>query len=655
MKLGTKIIVGFLAICLVFIIISAMVFISLIGVQRSSHRLQDEIIVSSSIMGNLTTSLAVEASYVTEYSTGYSNDVWQEYLAEDKSISGWLADMAKIFGAAESFTDARFQNLLAGVAKSVEQYRVQAHRLPPLAADVVKSYDALKGFYSQSQEKTAVVRNSILENYRRALGSGADLQQLTALFTSLNSADNVNDDNLNLSASVLRGMYYRKYEHFDEALALGDRMIAVTGELLAKASGQNERDALNSVIASTKDCQTAIKSIRAGIEGIDEVMAKADAIKRAGLDEGIALSAAVDDTAKDFATATIGSVKKVMISLGLGVLAAFIVSLVIGVFITRSITGPVIRVIGLLTDGAREVDTTAIQLSGSSNSLAEGATENAASLEETSAALEELSSMTKRNADNAVSANSLMGQTTDAVTRAKSSMANVISAMDQIATSGNEIGKIIKTIDEIAFQTNLLALNAAVEAARAGEAGAGFAVVADEVRNLAIRSADAAKNTADLIAATISNINSGSEMVNSTSENFNQVSTHSSKVAQLVNEVAEASKEQSQGINQISIAMSQMDKVTQSNAASAEESASAASQLSMQAGQLMEAVDDITGLVYGRGGSGRRAAEGHKAAAGPPRDGGPARTGRPAGPQARKPVREAKSALPMDNDDDFEF
>jgi methyl-accepting chemotaxis protein len=212
--------------------------------------------------------------------------------------------------------------------------------------------------------------------------------------------------------------------------------------------------------------------------------------------------------------------------------------------------------------------------------------------------------------------------------------------MEEISRSGNEIGKIIKTIDEIAFQTNLLALNAAVEAARAGEAGAGFAVVADEVRNLAIRSAEAAKNTADLIASTIANINSGAEMVNATAENFKIVETHSSKVAQLVSEVAEASKEQSSGIGQINTAMSEMDKVTQSNAATAEEAASAAGQLSLQAGNLLSAVNEMEVLAHGAEG---RPSGGHSPRLAVP----PAKAsakGRPA----------ADKALPM-ADDSFDF
>jgi methyl-accepting chemotaxis protein len=304
-----------------------------------------------------------------------------------------------------------------------------------------------------------------------------------------------------------------------------------------------------------------------------------------------------------------------------------------------------------LINGAQGIDAAATNFTGTSNNLAEGATENAASLEETSAALEELSSTTVRTSDNAIQANSLMTLATDAVHKADASMSSVIKAMEEISTSGHEIGKIIKTIDEIAFQTNLLALNAAVEAARAGEAGAGFAVVADEVRNLAIRSADAAKNTADLIAGTIGNINSGSEMVNATAENFNTVGDHAAKVATLLSEVTAASKEQSQGIKQITAAMTEMDKVTQANAASAEESASAAGDLSSHAGNLLEAVDHLNALVNGAnavGGTAKAVTTARPAARPTPA------LSRPGAKDKPKSKDAPQKSLPMTADDSFD-
>src|SRR5512140_2827122 len=183
--------------------------------------------------------------------------------------------------------------------------------------------------------------------------------------------------------------------------------------------------------------------------------------------------------------------------------------------------------------------------------------------------------MTKQNAENAAQANNLMAETKGAVTRANQSMGKLTESMGEITKASEETSKIIKTIDEIAFQTNLLALNAAVEAARAGEAGAGFAVVADEVRNLAMRAADAAKNTANLIEGTVKKIKEGSGIVDKTGAEFVQLSDSAAKMGGLISEMAAASNEQAQGIEQINKAVSEMDKVVQVNAANAEESASA--------------------------------------------------------------------------------
>lgn len=284
-----------------------------------------------------------------------------------------------------------------------------------------------------------------------------------------------------------------------------------------------------------------------------------------------------------------------------GTLVTIVLAIVISYFLGRAITNPVNRIIERMNEGAEQVASASGQVSSSSQQLAEGSSEQAASIEETSSSLEEMSSMTKQNADNAGQADNLMKEANQVVGQANNSMNDLTTSMEEISKASEETSKIIKTIDEIAFQTNLLALNAAVEAARAGEAGAGFAVVADEVRNLAMRAADAAKNTADLIEGTVKKVSDGSELVTKTNEAFGQVAESSKKVGELVGEISAASREQADGIEQVNKAVVEMDKVVQQNAANAEESASASEEMSAQAAQMKGAVDELTTLVGGSG------------------------------------------------------
>lgn len=323
----------------------------------------------------------------------------------------------------------------------------------------------------------------------------------------------------------------------------------------------------------------------------------------------------------------------------IGAILAFVAGAGIAIFVGRSIGRILTHVSGTLDDGANQVAAAASQVSGSSQSLAEGASEQAASLEETSASLEEMSSMTKRNAENADKAKDLARLTKTAADSGATDMQEMSTAMDAIKSSSDNIAKIIKTIDEIAFQTNILALNAAVEAARAGEAGMGFAVVADEVRNLAQRSAQAAKETAQKIEDSIRKSDHGVQISQKVALSLTEIVTKARQVDELISEIASASREQSQGIQQVNTAVVQMDKVTQSNAANAEESASASEELNAQAQTLKDAVADLQNLVGGSSAS----AKGVTAAAAPK----PARSKPRAlsnAPSAPKAFKEAKAA-----------
>jgi methyl-accepting chemotaxis protein len=275
------------------------------------------------------------------------------------------------------------------------------------------------------------------------------------------------------------------------------------------------------------------------------------------------------------------------------------ISLVLVYFFGRSVSMPISRVVEGLANSASQVASASVELSSASNHLAEGASEQAASIEETSSSLEEMSSMTKQNAENANQANKLMAETRETVSRASSTMDMLTTSMVEISKASEETSKIIKTIDEIAFQTNLLALNAAVEAARAGEAGAGFAVVADEVRNLAMRAAEAADNTANLIEGTVKRVKEGSELVEKTGKEFQAVAATVGKSSELVGEISAASLEQSQGIEQVNKAVSAMDSVVQQNASSAEQSASAAEEMNAQAENMKTFVGELVTIVDG--------------------------------------------------------
>ena len=284
---------------------------------------------------------------------------------------------------------------------------------------------------------------------------------------------------------------------------------------------------------------------------------------------------------------------------GLMLLVVTGMGVTIFIFTNRNVIKPITRLSHRLRANAKEVRTASGEVTTTSQGLADGTTEQAANLEETGASMEEIASQVKISTDNTREAANLAKEADGAATSGTDAMNRMCDAIEEIQKSAIETSNIVKTIDDIAFQTNLLALNAAVEAARTGEAGKGFAVVADEVRNLAVRSAEAAKNTSEMIELSVQKANNGVELSKEVTEALHGITTAVQKVAGLAEEIAQANNEQSKGLDQVNAAINQIGQVTQNSAGNATKCASAAENLDHQATDLDQAVDELFALVDG--------------------------------------------------------
>lgn len=391
--------------------------------------------------------------------------------------------------------------------------------------------------------------------------------------------------------------FHNNVSKMADALKAGssqDELMAIRGGIAAAAADLFQR--FDNIIEETEKVEALLVDAQAVLDNIlvlkEELTADlANLIREDNSDAQAAMANITAGLTKVTRTFWAGMVI---------IAAALLIMLVAGSWIVIRITKNLTDIMDGLRSGEEELETASSELSHSSLSLSSGVNDNVSALETTSSTLGQISSTTAKAAENARVLDTFSHNTQDVISRTGQIINELSTAMEAIAGSGLQIGKIIKTISEISFQTNLLALNAAVEAARAGEAGAGFAVVAEEVRNLALRTDEAARSTEALIGSSIHNINLGAGLVKETEDIFADMSSQSYEMIKLISEITEGSKEQAEGVNQIRSAVTRLDQIAQSNASVASESALASDNLGRQADTFADLLAALSKIIYGR-------------------------------------------------------
>ncbi len=604
MKLGTKILSGFASLLAITLILGALAAWKMKGVEKDTQ------IMAQDYMPAIQAANQVERNaLMTMYEMrGYAFTEETNFLSHGlKSLSETQASLEQAVKLARNSKTGTLGFLL----EAAEKAQVQVKDYEQLAAQTVGVTQILKDERDKMDAAAQSYMKACEEYLTSQKGKLAELMKTGTNGAALDSAqvlDRINKINIaveivNLGNAIrlnnFKSQTLRDPEHFRQTIGMFsavkaklDELKAVTTqevnfkqiELCRNAGGAYEQ-AMNDFLKNWLLREDLGKRRTAVADG---VLVKA---KEAGI--------ASTETTGKLSGAAANALSAASLTVIIGLFIAAVIGIGLAVLLTRSITRAIRAIASQVSSGAEQTAAAASQVASASQSLAEGASEQAASLEETSSSLEEISSMTRRNTEGAQKANDLARQARMAADVGAKDMEAMTVAMDEIKTSSDDIAKIIKTIDEIAFQTNILALNAAVEAARAGEAGMGFAVVAEEVRSLAHRSAQAAKETAAKIEGALERSRRGAQISAKVAQALSEIVVKAREVDQLAAEVATSSGEQSQGINQLNTAVTQMDKVTQANAANAEESASAAEELNAQAEAMKEAVGGLILMVDG--------------------------------------------------------
>jgi len=627
LTIGKKIALGFGALILIAALLGGIAIFSMKAVQTEAQTLAEGYVPESEVAGDLQDAFAKTVLAIRSY--GFTAD--NAYLDEARKS---LVEVHKQQLAAQALSKAHPELIKLGenlkaIEPALARFEGFVDQTESENKDIVLAREKLNqtaaGFITNIDQLIAG-QKSRQETEIKAATEAPKLQQRA---DKLALANSIRDEGEAARIAIFKSQVLRDPKLIEEGLARFDVMDKQFDSLQAMLTVQQDIDELKQIKVDAHAYREAMTAIR------DDSAALGDTTQKriAAMGSVAALVQDTQDTGmKGTVEAATGSMQTLVAAsatIKIGLAVALLIAIVIAFVIIRNSNRVLTHVAHALEDGSNQIVAASSQVSSASQMLAEGASEQASSLEETSSSLEEMASMTKRNSDNARQANELAKEAREAADKGVGDMQTMAAAMDAIKVSSDDIAKIIKTIDEIAFQTNILALNAAVEAARAGEAGMGFAVVADEVRNLSQRCAQAAKETAGKIEGAIVRTGQGVEISSKVAAVLNEIVAKIRRVDELVTEVAGASNEQTDGITQINSAVSQMDNVTQNTAATAEESAAAAQELNAQAEIMKQSVAELLQLVGGRTTAGA-----------------PAPAMRRQEAAVRRPVRAATVALP---------
>jgi methyl-accepting chemotaxis protein len=377
------------------------------------------------------------------------------------------------------------------------------------------------------------------------------------------------------------------------------KAVAAISDLAAERAGEAGRSAssIEQMLGDARSTYGAVVGGSLSTSAQDQMHALASRTNEAKATLAKLKEDLAGDLHRQLSSLEENSVHQSWLALAVFIATLMVAGVIVHLTIQRSITGPVVRVIGGVQNSADETARAAAKMSQSGREVASNAQEQAACIEETSASLEEISATTHQNADRAGEADRLMQTARQTVDRTAHAMNDLSSSMNLISKSSNQVAGVLKDIDEIAFHTNILALNAAVEAARAGQAGAGFSVVADEVRSLAQRAAEAARNSGAIIEQTMGDVSKGVALVGHAHGAFQEVSAAIASGTRIVSQIASSSDEQARGITQIGRAILQIESLTQRNVTNAQRTAEGASAMNSQVESTRRYLDELVAVV----------------------------------------------------------